>query len=253
MKYLIFTAAVLVVMAGCSDEPVSPSGTLPVVQNLTVNSAESKGDTVVLYWDALDVEIDGYHIYFATTDIGSWTELEPTEDTTYVHIAESAGYYVVKASEGLNYSSDNSNEVHTTTNRISGDFPLRVDGSNGFIFGQNNGVLGIADSASFAQDIYIGTADSLLFFYVGNNNPGDFPGGSATRLAYKGTYGNVAPDPGSSDWIDSVQVVAWNHYFVKLTNDHYVELTVDSIYTNGADISMYEYQTISLLRLFDVW
>lgn len=253
MKYSAFALIILIVLAGCSSEPSSPSGTLPIVQNLTVNDAESKGDSVVIYWDPLDVQVDGYHIYFATTQPVGSTEEFLTEDTTYTHIANSTGFYWVKATNGINYSSANSNEAHSTTNRVFGDFALRIDGNNGFIFGPDGGQLGMADSASFAQDIYIGAANSLIYLYCGNHDPLTYPGGNATRLAYRATHGNVAPEPGSSDWIDSVQVTQWNNVFVQLSNDHYVELTVDSVYTNGADISLYEYQKISALRLFNVW
>ncbi|MCK5065431.1 MAG: fibronectin type III domain-containing protein, partial [Candidatus Fermentibacteraceae bacterium] len=126
MKYAALAAAVLIVMVGCSTEPASPSGTLPVVQNLTVNETESKGDTVVLHWDPLDVEVDGYHVYWSSTSPGTWHE-NVTTDTTLTEIAESTRYYFVKASKGVDYSSDNSNEVDTQAALIIGPFDMRID------------------------------------------------------------------------------------------------------------------------------
>ena len=254
MKYVAFAASVLIVIAGCSSEPSSPSGTLPVVQNLTVDETASKGDTVVLHWDPLDVEVDGYHVYWSSTSPGTWHE-NVTEDTTLTEIAESTRYYYVKASKGLDYSSDNSNEVDTRATLITGPFTMRInDLTNGMIFyddGAGAGT-GVADSSDFRQDIYIAEANNQLYFYSGDHSPAQYPGGKHTSLCPVGIYGNVAPESGSEDWADSVLISENNFYFGHLSSGYYIQLYVDSTFTNGADIGSIEYQTISALRLFNV-
>ena len=52
--------------------------------------------------------------------------------------------------------------------------------------------------------------------------------------------------------MDSVQVTDFNWVFVKLDNNYYTEVYVDSVFTNGADLLSFEYQIIEYLRLFNV-
>ncbi len=255
-KYLAAAVVLAVAIAGCSNDPSAPSGTLPNVQNLMIDTAASKGDSVVLVWDALDVEVDGYRIYYATTVPGDWSEVASTADTTWTHIALSTGYYELTAFQGLNTSSGFSNRVDTRAQSSILERELRVNTtSNGLVFydeGAGWG-LGCADSAGFAQDIYIGIANSKIYIYSGNHNPSMYPGGHDTKLCPRGLHGYVAPGQGSSNWVDSVQVTDFNWIFVQLDNDHYVEFYVDSVYTNGADLLSFEYQLIKNLRLFNVF
>ncbi len=244
-------AAVLVISC---NEPSSPSGSLPPVTNLAVDFDLSRGDTVVLTWDPVEVEggVDGYHIWFSPIGV-AWDEYV-SADTTWSHEgATSAGSYYAKASKGLDYSSENSNEVHTTTNRVQGDYLLRVDGSDGFRFGQGCGLMGEASADSFPQDIYIAVADSSIYIYSGDHDPENYPGGSRTLLCRQGALGNVAPEPGAGNWVDSVRVDDWMNVFGQLSNGHFVRMRIDTVYTNGFDCYMYEYQTIPALRLFDAW
>ncbi len=254
MKYAALAAAVLIVMVGCSTEPASPSGTLPVVQNLTVNETESKGDTVVLHWDPLDVEVDGYHVYWSSTSPGTWHE-NVTTDTTLTEIAESTRYYFVKASKGVDYSSDNSNEVDTQAALIIGPFDMRIDSpTNGIIFyddGEGAGT-GAANLPSFNQDIYIAEANGQLYFYSGDHNPSQYPKGRHTALCPVGALGDVAPEPGSPGWADSVLISEKDFYFGQLSNGYFIQFYVDTTFTDGAEITSIQYQTISALRLFNV-
>ncbi len=255
-KYLAAAVVLAVALGGCSNDPSAPSGTLPNVQNLMIDETASKGDSVVLIWDALDVEVDGYHIYYATTVPGDWVEEGSTADTTWTHVASSTGYYELTASQGLNTSSGFSNRVDTRAEASILERELRADSTtNGLIFydeGAGWG-LGCADSAGFTQDIYIGIANSKVYIYSGNHNPSQYPGGHDTKLCMRGTHGYVAPGHGSSEWVDSVQVTDFNWIFVQLDNDHYVEFYVDSVFTNGADLLSFEYQLINNLRLFNVF
>ncbi len=254
-KYFTTVVALAVAIAGCSNDPSAPSGTLPNVQNLDIDETASKGDSVVLVWDALEVDVTGYNIYFATTVPGSWGQPGVTADTTWTHIVTSTGFYEIKAYEGTNYSSGFSNRVDTRAESSILERELRTDSTtNGLTFydeGTGWG-LGCADSAGFNQDIYIGIANSKIYIYSGNHNPSQYPGGNDTKLCLRGTHGHVAPSHGSSDWVDSVQVTDFNWVFVQLDNDHYVEFYVDSVFTNGADLLSFEYQLIDYLRLFNV-
>lgn len=255
--YLITAVAVAVAIVGCSNDPSAPSGSLPTVQNLDINEPASKGDTVVLVWDALDVDIDGYHIYFATTHPGNWGEPGVTADTTWSHIATSTGYYEIKASKGLDYSTNFSNRVNSRAEaNYSQEQELRANtASNGLIF-DDDGLgwgTGIADSSEFHQDIYVGLSSSKVYLYSGNHDPNQYPGGHNTKLCPVGTHGNVAPAAGSSDWVDSIQVTGTDWIFVQLENNHYVEFYVDSVYTDGADLVSFQYQLIDYLRLFNVF
>ena len=255
-KYLAAAAVLAVAIAGCSNDPSAPSGSLPNVNNLRIDETASKGDSVVLLWDALDVDVTGYNIYFATTVPGNWGQPGVTADTTWTHIATSTGYYEIKAYEGTNYSSGFSNRVNSRAAASILERELRTDSTtNGLLFSDNGTgwELGCADSADFAQDIYIGIANSKIYIYSGNHNPAQYPGGHDTKLCLRGTHGYLAPGHGSSNWVDSVQVTDFNWVFVQLDNDHYVEVYVDSVFTNGADLLSFEYQLIDYLRLFNVF
>ncbi len=249
MKYISLAVAVLIVVVSCSSEPASPSGTLPVVQNLRVNETASKGDTVVLHWDPLTVQVDGYHVYWSSSLPGTWHEYV-VQNTTVTEIAESTRYYYVKASRGLDYSSGNSNQVDTKGTLIYGPFILTADSlTNGILFiDDGSGVtVGMADSSEFAQDIYIAETNNQLYFFSGDHNTAQYPGGKHTLLCP--LWANIAPVPDSSIWVDSVLISSNSYYLGHLSNDHYIQFYVDSTFTNGASISYVNYQTISGLRL----
>ena len=134
-KFLAAAVVLAVVIAGCSNDPVAPSGDLPNVSNVRIDETASKGDSVFLIWDALDVEVDGYHIYFATTVPGNWNEVGSTADTTWTHIPISTGYYELTASQGLNTSSGFSNRVDTRAEETILERELRTAStSNGLMF-----------------------------------------------------------------------------------------------------------------------
>jgi hypothetical protein len=161
----------------------------------------------------------------------------------------------VKASEGLNYSSGFSNQVDTRAQSQLLEREMRIGGqTNGLVLysdGSGWGV-GCADSADFAQDIFIDTLNNKLYLFSGDANPSLYPGGNQTGLCRRGCHGRLAPEPGSTEWVDSVQITDFDWVFLKLNNGHYAEIYIDSVFTNGADLLSYEYQTIHLLRLFNV-
>ncbi len=108
---LIVLVAGIILMAGCAgDDPAGPSGTLADVTNLAIG-ASSSGQDIVLTWDAV-ADADGYQVYYST-DQSTWSEGPDVTTTTATHTADRAYYYTVKAYEGTNYSTDNSNVVNT--------------------------------------------------------------------------------------------------------------------------------------------
>jgi hypothetical protein len=258
-RYLILSLALalaLVLVPGCSKEPSAPSGDLPNVQNVQIDKDASKGDSVVIFWDPLEVPVDGYHVYYARTVPGDWSEVAATAETTWTHIATSTGYYQLTASEGLNTSAGFSNRVDTRAEAQILEREMRVGTEANGLYFYENGTgwgLGCADSADFAQDIYVDTLDNKLYIFAGNAHPTLYPGGNDTRLCPRGCHGNVAPEPSSTEWVDSVQVTDFDWIFVKLENNHYAEFYIDSVFTNGVDLLSYEYQLIDFLRLFNVF
>lgn len=256
MRKYIFVSMILALALACSNEPSAPSGSLPDVQNLRIDQDASRGDTVVLVWDALEVVITSYNIYYSTTVPGDWGQPGSTLDTTWTHIATSSGYYQLKAQNGTDYSAGFSNRVDTRAETGINEREMRIGtGSNGLVFYEDGTGwgLGCADSMDFAQDIYIDTVGNQLYLFSGNADPATYPGGNDTKLCRRGLHGRVAPEPGSTDWLDSVQVTDFDWVFVQLSNDHYAELYIDSVFTDGADLLSYEYQMIDFLRLFNVW
>ncbi len=255
-KYLFLFIVLAVAIVGCSNDPSAPSGNLPNVTNLTVDETASKGDSVVLVWDPLDQDVDGYHIYYATTVPGDWGEPGLTADTTWTHIATSTGYYEVKASKGLEYSAGFSNRVNCRAEEnYFAEMQLRANSAaNGLLFDADGlgWATGIADSSEFTQDLYVDVVDNKIYLFSGDHNPALYPGGHSTKLCDQSGYGNVAPEAGSADWADSIQVTGPNWIFIQLENGDYAEFYVDSVYTDGVDLPNFEYQTINGLRLFNV-
>lgn len=247
--------AAIAIALSCSDDPTSPTGTLPVVQNLVIIEDSCGGQDVFLSWDAVDVlDLDGYEVWYATTDPGDWGIAFNVNapDTFGVHVPTQTGHYTVVARKGMDTSSDYSNEVNSIATRNYDTYQLRTDGNSGLIFAETSATVGDASSENFAQDIYVAESGSLLYVYAGNHDPVHYPGGHATLIAPV-SGSNYAPEPGSSDWVDSLIVDDWDHVFVMLEDGYYAEFQIaDTVYTNGFDIDAFEYQSIHTLRLFNV-
>ena len=164
MKYLAVVSA-LVLFAACSDSPDSPGGTLPVVQNCRIMETESSGDTVVVAWDSLTVEVDGYRIWFADTDPGDWSIIAQVEGTTTQHIATSTGYYCVDAIKGIDVSEEQSNKANDRASFYLLSDTLTVGAVNGIRFEDAQTTTGDATSADFAQDLYIAKSGDTILMY----------------------------------------------------------------------------------------
>ena len=250
---VISIIAAVAIALSCSDDPTSPTGTLPVVHNLVIIEDSCGGQDVFVSWDAVEVEdLDGYDVYYATTDPGDWGIAFSTPDTFGVHVPTQTGHYTVMARKGLDTSSAYSNEVNSLATRNFDTYQLRIGGNSGLIFAETAAAVGDATSADFAQDIYVAESGSLLYVYAGNHDPENYPGGHATLLAAVNGM-NYAPAPGSAEWVDSLAVDGWDNIFVMLEDGYYAEFQIaDTVFTNGFDVDAFEYQSIHGLRLFNV-
>ncbi len=250
MKYLAVVSA-LVLFAACSDSPDSPGGTLPVVQNCRIMETESSGDTVVVAWDSLTVEVDGYRIWFADTDPGDWSIIAQVEGTTTQHIATSTGYYCVDAIKGIDVSEEQSNKANDRASFYLLSDTLTVGAVNGIRFEDAQTTTGDATSADFAQDLYIAKSGDTVLMYRGNTDPATYPGGSNSLLA--DASGHVAPAPGDAAWKNSAAVQNGADYFVELENGDFAYFMVDTVAADYVVIGSTQYQAIEGLRLFNVF
>ncbi len=250
MKYLaiVFLPA-LILFAACSDSPDSPPGTLPVVQNCRIMEAECKGDTVVVAWDAVNVEVDGYRIWFSDTDPGDWGIASQVEGTSTQYVATSTGYYCVDAIKGLDSSEDQSNKANNRAEMYLLSDTLTIDATNGIRFVEAQPVLGNATEASFEQDLFIAKSGDTILMYRGNSEPGLYPGGTNSMISSASGY--VAPGAEDSAWKNSFAVQSTTDYFVKLENGDYAYFFVDTVATDFVVIGQTQYQSITGLRLFN--
>jgi len=250
MKYMMILSA-LVLFAACSDSPESPSGTLPIVQNCRIMEDECKGDTVVVAWDAVAVEVDGYGIWFSDTDPGDWVNIARVEETTTEHIATSTGYYCVEAIKGIDSSEDFSNKADNRANMYLLSDTLTVDTTNGIRFEAAQTTIGDAAEASFAQDLYIAKSGDTILMYRGNTEPAIYPSGSNSLLSAASNH--VAPGPGDAAWMNSAAVQNGTDYFVQLENGDFAYFMVDTVATDFVVIGSTQYQSIPSVRLFNTF
>ena len=248
MKYLMILSA-LILFAACSDSPESPSGNLPIVKNCRIMETECKGDTVIVAWDAVTVEVDGYGIWFSDTDPGDWINIAKVEGTTTEHIATSTGYYCVQAIKGLDSSEDFSNKADNRANMYLLSDTLTVNATNGIRFEAAQTTTGNAAEASYAQDLYIAKSGDTILMYRGNTEPATYPGGSNSLLSTTSNY--VAPGPGDASWMNSAAIQNGTDYFVQLENGDYAYFMVDTVATDFVVIGSSQYQSIPSVRLFN--
>ncbi len=250
MKYLA-VVSLFVIFAACSESPNSPDGTLPVVQNCRIMETESGGDTVVIAWDSLTVEVDGYSVWFSNTDPGDWSIIAKVEGTTTQHVATSTGYYCVKAIKGIDSSEDNSNKANNRASFYLLSDTLTVGAIDGIRFEDAQTTTGDATDAGFAQDFYIAKSGDTILMYRGNSEPATYPGGSNSLLA--DASGHVAPAPGDAAWKNSAAVQNGADYFVELENGDFAYFMVDTVAADYVVIGSSQYQAIEGLRLFNVF
>ncbi|MBN1434491.1 hypothetical protein JW921_06995 [Candidatus Fermentibacterales bacterium] len=230
MRYFVaFLGAFLIVLA-CSDNPETPGGTLPVVQNCRILFESCRGDTVVIAWDSLDVEVDNYRVWFADTDPGNWSVVATTPATVTEDIALSTGYYCVDAVRGDDESSDQSDKADNIAIVFGGEGDtLSFETQCGLAFGDSAIVFGDPSDPGFAQDVVL--TDRLgggFTAFSGDFDPGIYPGGSASLLAP--VEGKVAPHPDSSAWVEELDLAGSPHSaFVRLDSGYYAYFLVSTL------------------------
>ncbi len=262
---LVAAAIAIAVLAACTgDDPSGPTGDLPIVQNLRLDSADCEDRTVALEWDAVtEEEVDGYEVRFDPSASGNYSEVEKVNGTSYEHTADQAGQYVVLAYKGEDYSSGNSNVVSTmpviitTTYSIYDNFaPAQYN--SGFIFGFAGGETGQASSPGFVQDIYAydptkGTdGDDDVYLYSGDF--GTFGNGNTTNLTYsEGTEPAGYP---SNPWVTNLAVYSNDVIFCELYDGYFAKMLNMTVQAepqsqNGTEVRFtYEIQGIQGLYLF---
>lgn len=240
---------VLILFAACSDSPNSPGGTLPIVQNCRIEEEQSKGDTVVVAWDSVSVDVDGYRLWYAETDPGNWSIIAQVEGTTAQHVATRTGYYCVDAIKGIDSSEDQSAKANDRAEMFLIDDTLTVGGVNGIKFAETHTALGDASDASFAQDLYIAREGDTILFFRGDFDPATYPGGTNSMIAPSTNY--LAPGRGDSAWKNSAAVQDGDRFFVQLDINEYALFWVDTVYNDTVVLNSNQYQSITGLRLFN--
>jgi hypothetical protein len=137
MKF-IPVLSILCIFAACSDSPNSPGGTLPIVQNCRIVEEQSRGDTVTVAWDSVTVDVDGYRLWFAETDPGTWNIIAQVEGNSAQHIATRTGYYCVDAIKGIDSSEEQSAKANDRAEMFLIDDTLTVGGINGINFEESS-------------------------------------------------------------------------------------------------------------------
>ncbi len=248
MKFLVFVS-ILALFIACSDSPEGPTGTLPIVQNCRIMETECKGDTVVIAWDAVNVEVDGYEVMYATTDPGNWVTIAKIEPTTTEHVATSTGYYCVSAIEGLDSSEAWSNKANNRSEMYLLSDTLAIGGNNGIRFEEAQPIIGDAAEADFAQDLYIAKSGDTILMYRGNSEPATYPSGSNSLMAV--ASGQVAPGVGDGAWKNSIALQDMSDYFVQLENGNFAYFNVDTVAADFVVLGQTQYQSIPGVRLFN--
>lgn len=249
MNKIIFIICAGVLFSACSDSPSSPGGNLPTVQNCRIVEEECKGDTVTVAWDAVNVEVDGYRVWYATTDPGDWQNIAQVEGTSTQHIATSTGYYCVEAMKGIDLSEDLSNKANDRADGHLLADTLTVGGIDGLMFAETHTAFGSSADSTFAQDLYIGKEGDTILFYRGNYDEQNHPGGTNSFIAPSSNL--VAPGPGDAAWISSAAPQDGSTFFVQLESGYYAHFWVDTVFNDSVVLNSNQYQSILSLRLFN--
>ncbi len=258
----VCACAILAVAAGCGD-PSSPTGTLPQVTGLVVVDSLCEGTEVCLRWNSVP-DVDGYRLYWSETT-GAWDELVNIVDTTYVDDVSThdggAGYYTVLAFKGVDTSEDYADYANTLANTC-GSYTLWIGGSSldsldAIIFGEEEGLRGIAGDVTFLQDAYCYQAPSSehIALYSGDVPP--YGDGNSVIMA-NGDNPRIAP---ASGYVDSLSLFESDRLFIELESGNFVKMSItdmpedtvvvgsDTLWISGVEF-YYWYQPIPNLRIF---
>ncbi|MEN8207807.1 MAG: hypothetical protein ABFR50_01000 [Candidatus Fermentibacteria bacterium] len=261
MKSWVTSIIMLVTIAlysACGDSATEITGTLPVVTGITVDSAASKGDTIVVTWTALTgTEIEGYLFWSRIRQGNPWMLLDVIYQNTAIHIADRSACYTVMAFNGDDTSSDPGMSDNTRTDELS-EIRHHFSGTSvGFRIDIEGDSLipGDPSSPDFQQQFTVAaeTPDGNRYIYSGTANPRLWPGGAETSVSL--SAGFVAPSPDDSTlWQDSVYY--GGNFFLALDSGYYCKLSTsntvpDTLAFADTLIIEGEIQPIRHVRVFD--
>ena len=214
-----------ILLSSCGDSATEITGTLPVVTGIAIDSIASRGDTIVVTWDELTTEIEGYLVWFRSIPTDPWMLVDAVIGNAAVHIADRSAYYTVMAYYGDDTSMDIGLSDNTMTDELaeyaqpSGDKPrgFRIDIEADSI------IAGDPADPDFHQQFTVAFSGPSLnkFLYPGTAHQEIWPGGVRTTVSSAGGF--VAPAPGDSIlWQDSIPFDG--DFFLALETGHYCKL-----------------------------
>lgn len=246
-----------IVFTGCGDSATEIVGTLPVVENITVDTLASKGDTIFVTWTALDSTlVDGYYLWTRSYVEGAWTLAALCEENVGVHIASQSAFYSVMAFKGTNSSSAPGISANTKTESLEDIRQVFQLKPVGFIVDLEGDSLiaGDPSSPTFAQQFVVAMdMAGERYIYPGSAHHEMWPGGERTKISSR--YGFVAPAPDDSvNWRDSITY--GGNFFLGLENNYYLMIKGTSTLPDTASLSdtlvlRTQIQPIRGLRVFN--
>jgi hypothetical protein len=254
----IILLAFITMYSACGDSATEITGTLPIVDGITVDSIVSTGDTIVVNWAPLTtVQIEGYLFWSRVKPGEPWTLIDVVYQNTATHIADRSAYYTVMAFNGDDTSSDTGLSDNTRTDEVSQIRQYIFRDPVGFRVDTEGDSLISGDPAlqEFHQQftVALDTLSGDRYIYPGSSHPLLWPGGMDTGVSL--CAGFVAPVPGDSiQWRDSIRYGA--NFFLALDNGFYCKLNgsyTDPDTLTGADTLLItgEIQPIRGVRIFN--
>ena len=231
MKKILVILSLLALVTGCSDDPNTPGGTLPIVSNFQILFNDSKGDTVFMSWDPLNVDIDNYRVWYSETGNSGWTVVATPEISTAMHIAESSGSYCVDAVNGNDESEDQSEKASNHPYIYMQEDSMSFVEYSGVIFNDSTVTFGNATNPDFNQDIIILPSTDTLYFdiYRGNLFPDTYPGGTNSFVCQSETGISIAPEPSNSAWSDSLLLADIHGCYIMRNDGFFSYILLDII------------------------
>ena len=248
----------IVLVSSCGDSATEITGTLPIVTGIAIDTIASRGDTIVVTWDALtDLEIDGYFLWFRINAENPWTLANTTVENASVHIADRSAFYTVMAFHGENTSSDIGLSDNTNTIRLPEIVETTLLAPLGFRIDTDGDSLVSGDPTSpdFHQHFTV-AFDKLTgerFIFPGAAHPDEWPGGRKTNVSV--AHGFVAPAADDTTlWQDSI--LFNGDFFLLFREGRYCRLNAQEVFpdTLGHPDTLYiegQFQPQYKLRVFN--
>ena len=238
VMFVLLLITGLIAVTGCADSSTEIVGTLPVVENIAVDTLASHGDTIVVTWTAIDTTlVDGYYLWTRQYVEGAWTLAAICEKNAGSHIASNSAFYSVMAFKGTDSSSEPGISANTKTESLEDIRQVFQLKPVGFIVDLEGDSLISGDPSSpvFAQQFVVAMDISGgRYIYPGSAHPEMWPGGSRTKISARGGY--VAPSPiDSVNWHDSISY--GGSFFLSLESNYYCMLKGSSTLPDTVSMS----------------